>query len=90
MKLKIAADRHILCAHTLNCTDKGAKSQQHTHAQAFTLAADLNWARQGLGGRVKQDRKYSSQMERWRGQRACVTGEMGRNRNKVKSYGKET
>ena len=28
-------------------------------------------------------------MERWRGRRAGVTGEKGRNRNKVKSYGKE-
>lgn len=40
-----------------------------------TLAADLNWARQGLGGRMKQDRKYSSQMEKSRGQRSGVNVE---------------
>lgn len=60
---------------TLKCT--------HT----FTLAADLNWARQGLGGRTRQDRKYSSQMERWRGQRAAVTGEKGRNSEKGRLMG---
>lgn len=52
------------------------------------MAADLNWARQGLGGRTKQDRKYSSQMERWRGQRAGVTGEKGRNRKRGRVMGK--
>lgn len=73
--------------------------QKHTHTQTkvqkahrnshrLTLAADLNWARQGLGGRAKQDRKYSSQMERWRGQRAGGTGERCRNKKKERVVGK--
>lgn len=52
--------------HRQRC--KGALNYTNT----FTLADDLNWATQGLGGRMKQHRKYSSQMEEWRGQRSGV------------------
>ena len=67
---KIRAKPTISTCYTHTHTHTDTKVQRHTemHAHTFTLAADLNWARQGLGGRTKQDRKYSSQMERWRGQ----------------------
>lgn len=73
---------------THKCTDKGAKTRSNTHT--LTSAAHLNWAKQGLGGRTKQDRKYSSQMERWRSQRAGVMGKREEIRRGEELWERET
>lgn len=61
VELKIVAYKHTVGTQYMQRAQaQGCKGKlKHT----FTLAADLKWARLGLGGRMKQDRKCSSQME---------------------------
>lgn len=69
------------------CLCKLLREKQTIRTCTHTLAADLNWVKQDPGGKTKQDTKYSSQMVRWSGQRAGVTGEKGRNCNERSDRG---
>lgn len=72
--LKCASGRQVVNSATVHWT---TKLLYNLLLSNLALEADLNWARRAWEGQLKRDGKYSSQMERWRGQRAGVSEEEG-------------